>query len=444
MCVVLLGGRYVPALATRFVDHTHGAATAGVGPGIGAGGGSGGGFDVELAVMPSASEHRDGTAAAAAGGGGVAAAAARGGATDGELIDARVKQSAEQRLALSTSVKRSARATADHDSGDEAPERGPARSAGAPSSSGAATMLSEPGGATGGEELGSYWNQLRTWFITYSGIRDPHAVRFLLPFTAPVRLCLSLTMVRRVAACGSALKLTRLSLQADPGEGTVSPVHLALIAFCGPPFLLFTAGHNVFRVSDPQTWILVVLRMGLVIAALALLPPRGVHAANSIMVSAIAFTGGVAWMDVCADEIVSIFQALGRILGLPESLLGATIMCWAASMGDLVAMIAVVKRGMPNMAVTSCFAGPVFQLLCGLGCSLLFINVGRKEEVPIVLGGNLRLLFAFAVGMMAYYLICVPVVHKSVLSRRFAIGVLVAYTAFVALYSFIGLHAFKQ
>ena len=26
MCVVLLGGRYVPALATRFVDHTHGAA----------------------------------------------------------------------------------------------------------------------------------------------------------------------------------------------------------------------------------------------------------------------------------------------------------------------------------------------------------------------------------------------------------------------------------
>ena len=240
------------------------------------------------------------------------------------------------------------------------------------------------------------------------------------------------------------LQLTRLAPQADPGEGTVSPVHLALIAFCGPPFLLFTAGHNVFRVSDPETWILMLLRLGLVIAALALLPPRGVHAANSVMVSAIAFTGGVAWMDVCADEIVSIFQALGRILGLPESLLGGTIMCWAASMGDLVAMIAVVKRGMPNMAVTSCFAGPVFQLLCGLGCSLLFINVGRKEEVPIVLGGNLRLLFAFAVGMLTYYLICVPVVHKSVLSRRFAIGVLAAYTAFVALYSFVGLHSFKQ
>jgi Ca2+/Na+ antiporter len=88
-------------------------------------------------------------------------------------------------------------------------------------------------------------------------------------------------------------------------------------------------------------------------------------------------------MDVCADEIVSIFQALGRILGLPEALLGGTIMCWAASMGDLVATVAVVKRGMANMAITSCFAGPVFQLLCGLGCSLLFINVGRGVEVPV-------------------------------------------------------------
>lgn len=224
----------------------------------------------------------------------------------------------------------------------------------------------------------------------------------------------------------------------------MSPVHLALISFCGPPFVLFTAGHNVFRVSDPESWTFLVLRLGLVTASLALLPPRGVQAANSALISAIAFLGGVAWMDVCADEIVSIFQALGRILGLPESLLGGTIMCWAASMGDLAAMIAVVKRGMPNMAVTSCFAGPVFQLLCGLGCSLLFINVGRNQEVPIVLGGNLRLLFSFAVSVLSYYLVCVPVVHKNILSRRFAVGVLLAYMLFVGLYSFIGLHSFKQ
>ena len=86
-------------------------------------------------------------------------------------------------------------------------------------------------------------------------------------------------------------------------------------------------------------------------------------------------------------------------------------------MGDLVATVAVVKRGMANMAVTSCFAGPVFQLLCGLGCSLLFINVGRGVEVPIILGGNLRLMFAFAVGMLSYYVFAVPLIHKNTLTR---------------------------
>jgi len=193
VAVVLLGGRYVPALATRFVDHTHGAAGAGGGAGAGSGS-SGGGFDVEMAALPSSHERREAEGAAAAVGNG--APTARAGTTQGELIDARAKQSAEQRLALSTSVKRTTRAANDHDSGDEAPDRGPARPAAAAPGGGMVAMLGEPGGAAGGEELGSYWRQLRTWFVTYSGIRDPHALRFLLPFTAPVRLALSLTMVR--------------------------------------------------------------------------------------------------------------------------------------------------------------------------------------------------------------------------------------------------------
>ena len=170
----------------------------------------------------------------------------------------------------------------------------------------------------------------------------------------------------------------------------MSPVHMALIAFCHPAFLLFTAGQNIFRLGDFELVTLTLLRVGLVAAALRVLPPRGVPAANSGFVSAVAFIGGVAWMDVCADEIVNIFQALGRILGLPEALLGGTIMCWAASMGDLVATVAVVKRGLVNMAVTSCFAGPVFQLLCGLGCSLMFITVGRGVDVPVRLPLALR------------------------------------------------------
>ena len=116
-------------------------------------------------------------------------------------------------MALSTSVKRTARGGRGDDAheeggGDDAPERvtspmrgGGATANGAGAAGGAAAAqppaeASISGSGGGGEDLGSYTRQLRTWAITYSGIRDPHVMRWALPLTAPCRLALSLTMVR--------------------------------------------------------------------------------------------------------------------------------------------------------------------------------------------------------------------------------------------------------
>ena len=66
------------------------------------------------------------------------------------------------------------------------------------------------------------------------------------------------------------------------------------------------------------------------------------------------------------------------------------------------------------------------------------------RRAQIVLGGNLRLMFTFAVGMLSYYLLGVPMLHKCSLSRRFAWCVLVTYVVFVMLYSYVGLRAFES
>lgn len=56
------------------------------------------------------------------------------------------------------------------------------------------------------------------------------------------------------------------------------------------------------------------------------------------------------------------------------------------------------------MAAAACFGGPVFQLLMGTGVSLLYVNLERGA-VPVHMGNNLHVLFAFAMLMQAYYLI---------------------------------------
>merc|ERR1711865_1253900 len=46
-----------------------------------------------------------------------------------------------------------------------------------------------------------------------------------------------------------------------------------------------------------------------------------------------------------------------------------TVLAWGNSIGDLVADLSVARAGSPNMAVTACFAGPLFNMLVGLGVS---------------------------------------------------------------------------
>jgi Sodium/calcium exchanger protein len=43
------------------------------------------------------------------------------------------------------------------------------------------------------------------------------------------------------------------------------------------------------------------------------------------------------------------------------------VLAWGNSMGDLTTNTAMARKGLANMAMTACFAGPLFNLLVGLG-----------------------------------------------------------------------------
>ncbi|KAG6646555.1 cation/calcium exchanger 5 [Carya illinoinensis] len=85
----------------------------------------------------------------------------------------------------------------------------------------------------------------------------------------------------------------------------------------------------------------------------------------------IAFVMSVFWISTIAGELLNCLAALGAILELPPSLLGLTVLAWGNSVGDLVADVAVAKAGQPAMAMAGCFAGPMFNMLVGLGTALV-------------------------------------------------------------------------
>lgn len=84
----------------------------------------------------------------------------------------------------------------------------------------------------------------------------------------------------------------------------------------------------------------------------------------------VAFVMSVFWISTIAGELLNCLAALGKILELPPAILGLTVLAWGNSVGDLVGDVAVARAGHPMMAMAGCFAGPMFNMLVGLGTAL--------------------------------------------------------------------------
>jgi sodium/potassium/calcium exchanger 6 len=105
------------------------------------------------------------------------------------------------------------------------------------------------------------------------------------------------------------------------------------------------------------------------------------------------FILAATWIDFVADHLVSLLDFMGIVLHIPGTIMGLTILAWGNSMGDLSANMTMARKGLANMAMTACFAGPIFNILTGLGLgfSSLAAQTGNPDATvalspPIITG----------------------------------------------------------
>lgn len=92
------------------------------------------------------------------------------------------------------------------------------------------------------------------------------------------------------------------------------------------------------------------------------------------------------WIDTIAGELVGIIHAFGILGHVKPSILGLTVLAWGNSLTDLMANISIALQssGGSSMAMTACFAGPLFNLLLGLGIGFtLYLTEKDVSSVPL-------------------------------------------------------------
>lgn len=122
----------------------------------------------------------------------------------------------------------------------------------------------------------------------------------------------------------------------------------------------------------------------------------------------ISFLLSIAWIGGFSFFMVEWAEIVGNTIGIPDELMGLTVLAAGTSVPDLLSSVIVARRGQGDMAVSSSVGSNIFDILVGLPVPwILYSAVNKAQPVLIGSDGLLRSLLI----LIAMLVLVITAVH---------------------------------
>ncbi|CAN1186787.1 Cation/calcium exchanger 1 [Linum perenne] len=192
---------------------------------------------------------------------------------------------------------------------------------------------------------------------------------------------------------------------------------MAITSVILAPILLSTLWIAQYHSPSIQTFILVYgigWLVGVTLGVVAYLTTEESSPPEKCLLPWVAggFLMSVTWSYITAQELVALLVSMGYIFGISPSILGLTVLAWGNSLSDLITNSTMALNGGPEgvqVAISGCYAGPIFNILFGLGLSLVG-SCWQSYPDPVLISSDPYLLetLGFLVASLVWALVVLP------------------------------------
>jgi len=177
-------------------------------------------------------------------------------------------------------------------------------------------------------------------------------------------------------------------------------------------------------------WLWFILTLPIVVLLTITIPNPNNSVNHRLAVAWFSFLISIVWIAVFSTFMVEATIAIGATLGIPDVIMGLTIIAAGTSIPDLLSSIVVARAGRGDMAVSSSIGSNIFDILVGLPLPWLVFAIYFQTPIPVgadAIGISLLVL----ISMLVTVIITIFVFNWR-MTRGLGVAMLILYVLFLA------------